>query len=83
MSAVALVDELQAAGIRLGHDGGELIADVLPGVDLDPFRERIRQHRPALLALLALQDEIVAAATAARDAFDREAYDALWVRWGI
>ena len=31
--------------------------------------------------LLALQDEIVAAASAARDAFDRAAYDELWRRW--
>jgi hypothetical protein len=33
--------------------------------------------------LLALQDEIVAAATAAQSAFDRAAYDELWRRWYV
>jgi hypothetical protein len=83
MSASGLLHELEAAGVRLHLADDRLRAEISPGADLGPFRERIRQHRPALLSLLALQDEIVAAASAARDAFDREAYDALWVRWGI
>ena len=69
------------AGIRLGRDGDDLIADMHPGANLDRYRESIREHKPALLALFALQDEIVSAATAARDAFDRQHYDELWRQW--
>jgi hypothetical protein len=32
-------------------------------------------------ALLVLQDEIVAAASTARDAFDRQHFDRLWAEW--
>jgi hypothetical protein len=81
VSANDLLTELAAGGIRLGRDGDALVADVLPGADLDPFRERIRQHRPALLTLLALQDEIVRAASVAQDAFSRRHYDELWAEW--
>ena len=43
---------------------------------------RIEPVLPAdAAALLAVQDEIVAAASAARDAFDRQHYDRLWERW--
>jgi hypothetical protein len=52
-----------------------------PAVGISPHRERSRQHRPALLALLRLQGEIVSAATVARVAFDRRRYDALSSRW--
>ena len=34
-----------------------------------------------LTARLALQDEIVRTASAARDAFDRATYDEVWRRW--
>jgi len=81
MSASALIDELIEAGVRLSLDGGELVADVLPGVDVDPYRGRIAQGRPALLAELDLRQQIVAAATAAQSAFDRAACDELWRRW--
>ena len=80
MSAATLVDEVQAAGIRLSHDGDALAADVLPGVDLDPYRHRIAEFRPALLAELDLRARIVAAASAAQASFDRAAYDELWRR---
>jgi hypothetical protein len=80
VSAFALLDELAEAGIRLSREGDDLIGDVLPGADLDPYRERIQADKPALLTLLALQYEIGAAANAARDAFDRAAYDRLWGR---
>jgi hypothetical protein len=81
VSASAMVDELRAAGIRLSRDGGDLVADVLPGAKLDPYRDRIAQCRPALLAELDLREQIVAAATAAQSAFDRQHYDVLWERW--
>ena len=81
MSAGAFIDELAGVGIRLSRDGDDLAADVLPGASLDPYRDRIREHKPAFVALLALQDEIVRTASAARDAFDRAAYDELWRRW--
>ena len=43
---------------------------------------RFAPVRPADAAvLLVLQDEIVAAASAARDAFDRQHYEALWAKW--
>jgi hypothetical protein len=72
-----------AAGIRLGRDGDDLIADVLPGADLDRYRDRIREEKPDLLALLVLQDEIVRTASAARDAFSRRDLDRLWERWQV
>jgi hypothetical protein len=81
MSVSNLVDEYAAAGVRLRREGDDLIADVLPGASLDQYREHIREHKPALLTLLALQDEIVRTASAARDAFDRATYDELWRRW--
>ena len=80
MSVGAFIDELADVGIRLGRDGDDLIVDVLPGATLDPYRERIRDHKPALLKEV-LQRSIVEAATVEPDLFDRPAYDALWVRW--
>ena len=80
MNVTALLAELDAAGIRLGRDGDDLVADVLPGAELDAYRERIQQNKPALVKEL-LQREIVEAAAAVGGAFDRDAYDALWVRW--
>jgi hypothetical protein len=79
--SAALLDELAAAGVRLSLAGDALRYQTRPGVSIAPYREQITAHKPALVALLALQDEIVAAASAARDAFDRAAYDALWARW--
>jgi hypothetical protein len=58
MSASALIDELTAAGVRLSLDGGDLVADVLPGVELEPYRDRIAQCRPALLTLLREREVI-------------------------
>ena len=79
MRVVALLDALEHAGIRLSRDGDDLIAEIQPGACLDPYREHIGATKPTLLALL--QAQIVAAATVAPAAFDREAYDALWRRW--
>jgi hypothetical protein len=81
VSAATLLDQLTAAGIRLGRDEDDLIVDVLPDTDLDPYRERIQAAKPALLTLLTLQDDIVRTASAAQHAFDRQHYDQLWQRW--
>ena len=81
MSASALLVELENAGIRLDHDGDALFANVLPGWDITQYRDRIAASKPLLLAVLHLQDQIVAAASAAQEAFDRATYDELWRRW--
>jgi hypothetical protein len=77
----ALLDDLAAAGVRLSLAGDALRYQTRPGVSIAPYRERITTNRSAFIALLGLQDEMVSAASAARGAFDRAAYDALWVRW--
>ena len=76
-----LLAELTSAGLSLTHSGDDLHYRTRPGVRIAPYREQIITHKPALLTLLALQDEIVRAASAAQNAFDRVAYDALWQRW--
>lgn len=81
MNTVPFLDELAAAGVRLSPEGDDLIAAIPAGVSLDPCRSRIRDSKPALLAALHLQAQIVAAATAASAAFDRATYDALWQQW--
>ena len=81
MSAGALVDELTAAGVRLSLAGETSATRPTPGVSIAPYREPIIMNKPTLIALLRLQDEIVAAASTARDAFDRQHYDQLWVAW--
>ena len=80
MSAAALIAELAEAGIRVRLDGSGLVADALPGAELDAYRERIARYKPAILREL-LQREVLEAAAAVGDAFDRVAYDALWARW--
>jgi hypothetical protein len=52
MDGNALLRELEAAGIRLRRDGGNLIARARPGVSLAAFRERIRAHKSVLMAAL-------------------------------
>jgi hypothetical protein len=81
MNAEMLLDELAGHGIHLVRDGDAILADVEDGADVTRHLDRITTHKPALLALLALQDEIVRTASAARDAFDRAAYDRVWERW--
>jgi hypothetical protein len=81
VSAAALIDELAAAGIRLTRAGDDLRYQTDAGVSIAPHVDVIRQHKPALLALLRLQEETVKAATMATEAFDRQHYDALWHRW--
>jgi hypothetical protein len=81
MSVGALLDELERAGIRLSADGDDLITEIQSGACLDPFRDHIVAYKPALLAILDLQEQIVAAATVEPAAFDREADQALWKAW--
>jgi hypothetical protein len=81
MTVSALLAALDAADIHITRDGDSLRVRAEPGVGLAPYVADLRQHKPALLALFALQDEIVAAATAAQSAFDRQHYDSLWERW--
>jgi hypothetical protein len=81
VTAAALLDELGTAGVRLSLSGDDLHYRTRPGVSVAPFRDQITAHKPTLLTLLALQDEIVAAASAAQSAFDRAAYDQIWAEW--
>jgi hypothetical protein len=81
VSAPALLAELEATGVRLSLAGDDLRYRTQPGVSIGPYREQITAHKPALLALLAVQDEIVAAASVARAAFDRQHFDSLWAEW--
>jgi hypothetical protein len=81
VNAAALLADFEAAGVRLSLAGDDLRCQSRPGVRIAPYRERIVTNKPALIALLRLQDEIVGAATAARDAFDRQSYDKLWRDW--
>jgi hypothetical protein len=80
MSVPTLLAELDAAGIHLRRAGEDLLAEVPPGASLDPYRERIRTSKRALLAEL-LRGEIVAALYADPRDFDRDAYLALVERW--
>jgi hypothetical protein len=52
MSAPALLQELEAAGIQLHCNGDTLRAEIPLGASLDPFRARIRASKPALLTEL-------------------------------
>lgn len=56
MSQGALLDQLFAAGIRLGADGDRLYADVLPGVDLSKYEDDIQKHKQPLIAELQLRE---------------------------
>ena len=80
MSAAALLDELLAAGIRLGRDGDDLVADVLPTANLSPHTQRITAHKSALLSALHLRERIIAALDVEPDDFDRRHYDELRAR---
>lgn len=81
MTPDALLDDLDAAGVRLFLAGDRLRYQTRPGVSIEPHRERIAANRPALMAALALQERIVVAATAEPGQFNRAAYDTLWEEW--
>ena len=80
VSARALLAELEEVGVRLSLDGDGLIAEVRLGASIDPYRDRIKASKQALIVEL-LQRQIVAAVTVDTDQFDRAAYDRLWARW--
>ena len=80
MSAAALLDELEAAGVRLSLAGDELRFQTRPGVRIAPYRERITASKPALLVEL-LQARIIAAVDVEPADFDRAEYDRLWTLW--
>lgn len=80
VSARALLAELAGAGVRLSRDGDDLIAEIRPGASLDPYRERIMAHKPALLAEL-LQARIIEVVTAEPAVFNRAEYDRLTALW--
>src|SRR3712207_2900911 len=80
MSAAVLLRDLEAAGVRLSLAGDGLRVQTRAGVHIAPYRQRITAHKPALLKEL-VQREILEAAAAVGDAFDRDAYDQLWRRW--
>jgi hypothetical protein len=75
-----LMTEMASAGIRLLRDGDALRVEIPAGVTIDAYRERLAKHKPAILTEL-LQREILEAAAAMGDAFDRDAWSALWARW--
>jgi hypothetical protein len=52
VSALALIAELEAAGVRLSLAGDALRVQARPGVSISPYRERIRASKPAILAVL-------------------------------
>jgi hypothetical protein len=81
MNAAALLAELETVGIQITREEHTLRVRGNPGANPALYRERIREHKSALLALLGLQDEIVRTASAAQGAFDRRRYDEVWVAW--
>ena len=80
MIAAALLDDLDATGVRLSLAGDDLRYRTRPGVSIAPYVERIRQDKPALLKEL-LQRQITAAVTVEPECFNREAYEALCQHW--
>ncbi len=53
MSASALVETLRARGVNLSAQAGKLVYDAPAGVLTDADRTALREHKAALLALLA------------------------------
>src|SRR5215218_7349778 len=60
MSIVALLAQLADAGVTLTQNGDRLHYQTRPGVSIAPYRERIQEAKPALLALLREQEAIAA-----------------------
>jgi hypothetical protein len=80
MSAAVLLDELEAAGVRLSLAGDDLRFQTRPGVSIAPYRERITANKPDLLAEL-LKARISAVLDVEPEQFDRAEYERLWARW--
>ena len=79
-AAAALLADLESAGVHLSLAGNDLHYRTRPGVSIAPFRDRITDHKPALLMEL-LKAEIVAALDVEPLDFDRLAYQHLVARW--
>jgi hypothetical protein len=60
VSAAALLTELEAAGVRLSLAGDDLRYQTEAGVSIAPYRARIRESKPALLAELLAREELAA-----------------------
>ena len=56
--SVDLLAELEAAGVHLTRNDDVLRVRSKPGVDPAPYRERIHEAKPALLALLREREVI-------------------------
>jgi hypothetical protein len=80
VTAAALLDGLNAAGVHLSLAGDDLRYQTRPGVSISPHMEQITAHKPALRRDL-LQRQIVAVITVAPEHFNRAEYDRLWVLW--
>jgi hypothetical protein len=52
VSERGLLADLERAGVRLSLAGDDLRYQTRPGVSIAPYRDRITDHKPALVALL-------------------------------
>lgn len=65
MTAAALLDELNRAGIRLAANGDRLHVEALPGTYTADLRARIVAHKQGIMELLAMRDRLLVIAHAA------------------
>ena len=56
MTATELLDELRTKGVHLTIEGGYIAVDAPKGVLTDDLRQAIREHKVALIELLARPD---------------------------
>ena len=55
MTAPVLLDELRTKGVHLAVEGEHVVVDAPRGALTDDLRQTIRQHKAALLAVLAAE----------------------------
>ncbi len=72
MIASRLLAELHTSGIELFRTGDQLRYRTRPGSSVEPYRDVITAHKPALLACLDLTD-----LATAQTGFDRRRFDLL------
>ena len=70
MSVSALLAELDAAGVSISRAGESLLVRGASGAGLAPYTERIREAKPALLALLREREAIADIATSLEAGWD-------------
>lgn len=58
MSAIALLNEIKAAGIVVTADGDRLHVEAKPGTITPEIRDRMKAHKPALLAVFRRRAEL-------------------------